>query len=150
MMGNQPLPSHQLTWKCKNLLSRRKAGFLPGSVHLHVCRWEGRMVFPASSQLLNSGSELWGCQFEGLELDTRGRSGLRVCLNAPKVSPVYLNPQNPPLKTRVIAPSFYGLLLKIQVLTLSQICNPTASSLWSPLVGHQDDSTRLLVLCRPP
>ena len=34
------LPAHQLTWKCKKALSKRKVVFLQGSVHFHV-RWEG-------------------------------------------------------------------------------------------------------------
>ena len=35
------LPSHQLTWKCKKALSKKKVGFLQGSVHFHVSWWEG-------------------------------------------------------------------------------------------------------------
>ena len=33
-------PAHQLKWKCKKALSRRKVVFLQGSVHFHVS-WEG-------------------------------------------------------------------------------------------------------------
>ena len=33
--------SHQLTWKCKKALSKRKVVFLEGSVHFHVSWWEG-------------------------------------------------------------------------------------------------------------
>ena len=35
------IPSHQLTWKCKQALSKRKVVFLQGSVHFHVSWWEG-------------------------------------------------------------------------------------------------------------
>ena len=43
------LPSHQLTWKCKKTLSKRKVVFLQGSVHFHVSWWEGsRWMFDVS------------------------------------------------------------------------------------------------------
>ena len=35
------IPSHQLTWKCKKALSKRKVVFLQGSVHFHVSWWDG-------------------------------------------------------------------------------------------------------------
>ena len=35
------LPSHQLTWKCKKALSKRKVVFLQGSMQFHVSWWEG-------------------------------------------------------------------------------------------------------------
>ena len=35
------VPSHQLKWKCKKALSKRKVVFLHGSGHFHVSWWAG-------------------------------------------------------------------------------------------------------------
>ena len=37
----EQVPSHQLTWKCKKALSKRKVVFLQEAVHFHVSCWEG-------------------------------------------------------------------------------------------------------------
>ena len=39
------VPSHQLTWKCKKALSKRKVVLLEGSVHFHASWWEGSKYF---------------------------------------------------------------------------------------------------------
>ena len=41
LSGHRWIPSHQLTWKCKKALSKRKVVFLQGSVHCHVSWREG-------------------------------------------------------------------------------------------------------------
>ena len=39
------IPSHQLTWKCKKALSKRKVVFLQGFVNFHVSWWESNAIY---------------------------------------------------------------------------------------------------------